>query len=57
MQVVIPEQAVRMRTLAAELRRAASSTSMRDYQTKFERTAQELEEHARELEYQPRLHS
>ena len=40
---------------AAELRRAASGTTMTDYRTKFERTAQELEDHARELEYRPRL--
>lgn len=53
MQVIIPEQAVRMRTLAAQLRRAAAHTTMPDYQAKFERTARELEEHARELEYQP----
>ena len=51
MQVFMPQQAVRMRTLAAKLRRAAASTVLTDYQAKFERTARELEEHARELEY------
>jgi len=54
---VSPNQIVRMRTLAAELRHAAADTTMHDYQAKFEHTAQELEDHARELEYRPRLAS
>ncbi|MES2472585.1 MAG: hypothetical protein V4601_07070 [Pseudomonadota bacterium] len=46
-----------MRTLAAELRRAAAVTSLTDYQAKFEQTARDLENEARQLEYQPRLDS
>lgn len=57
MQVVIPEQAIRMRMLAAELRRAATRTSLAAYQAKFEQTARELEEKACQLECQPRLDS
>jgi hypothetical protein len=47
MQVVIPEQAIRMRTLAAQLRRAAARTSLAAYQAQFDPTACQLE-------YQPR---
>jgi hypothetical protein len=52
-----PEQSNRMRVLAAELRRAAASTSLADYQVKFEQTARELEDEARLMERRPRLAS
>ena len=55
MQVIIPEQAVRMRTLAAELRNHAARTALPDYQDKFERTAEELEDAARRLERRVRV--
>ena len=46
-----------MRTLAAELRRAAAGTSLTDYQAKFEQVARELESEARQVERRPRLAS
>jgi hypothetical protein len=54
---VSQHQIRRMRILAAELRDAATDTTMPDYQAKFEHTAREIEEHAPELEYRPRLAS
>lgn len=46
-----------MRTLAADLRRAARHTSLTEYQAKFEQTARELEDEARDLERRPWLAS
>ncbi len=54
MHGVMPEQAIRMRKLAEELRRAAAHTTLAEYQAKFEQTAQELEDEARRLERQSR---
>ena len=54
MHGVMPEQAIQMRKLAEELRWAAASTTLAEYQTKFEPTAQELEDEARRLERRSR---
>jgi hypothetical protein len=50
MQLSVPQQAVRIRSIAAEMREHAAHTKQRDYQDKFERTASELEELAERLE-------
>lgn len=50
MQVSIPEQAVIMRTLAAEMRGHAAHTGLPEYRDKFARTAEELEDAAGRLE-------
>lgn len=50
MQLSAPQQAVRIRSLAAEMREHAAHTKQQDYQDKFERTASELEELAERLE-------
>ena len=55
MQPFIPEQAVKMRTLAAELRGHAAHTVLPEYQDKFERTAEELEDAAARLERRSRM--
>jgi hypothetical protein len=54
MQASIPEQAVKMRMLAAEMRDHAARTLIPEYQDKFERTAEELEYAARLLERRSR---
>lgn len=51
MRLSDPKEVVRIRSLAAEMREHAAHTKQRDYQDKFERTACELEELARRLEY------
>ena len=56
MQYLIPEHAVRMRTLAAELRDHAAHTGMPEYQDKFARTAEELEDQAFALELRSRFY-
>ena len=55
MHVFIPEQAVMMRTLAATMRDHASHTLLPEYQDKFERTAEELEDEAGRLEQRARF--
>lgn len=51
MQHPAPLQAVRMRSLAQEMRGHASHTILPEYRDKFERTACELELKADELEH------
>jgi hypothetical protein len=46
MRQSVPETAVKMRALAAQLRSHAAETSMDVYRRKFEGTASELEEAA-----------
>ena len=55
MQVVIPEQVVKMRTLAAEMRDHAAHTVMPEYRDMFARTASELEDAAGRLESRSRF--
>jgi hypothetical protein len=50
MQLSAPWQAVKIRSLAAELRGHASRTNQPEYQDKFKRTASELDEMADRLE-------
>jgi hypothetical protein len=50
MQLSAPQQAIKIRTMAAEMREHAAHTEQRDYQDKFERTASELEALAERLE-------
>jgi hypothetical protein len=57
MQVSIAEQAVKLRTLAAELRNHAAHTVVPEYQDKFQHTASELESLARKLENRSRISS
>ena len=56
MQVIVPEQAVKLRTLAAEMREHAAHTLLPDYQDMFERTADELEDAAGRIEQRSRFH-
>jgi hypothetical protein len=56
MQLSQPDQAAKMRNLAAELRDHAAHTALRDYQDKFERTARDLEMMAGRLEQRSRFH-
>lgn len=51
MQAVMSERVIRMCALAVKFRRVSARTVMRVYQSKFARAAQELEDHARKLEY------
>ena len=55
MQASRPEQALKMRNLAAELRNHAARTVLPEYQEKFERTADELEDAAIQLERRSRF--
>jgi hypothetical protein len=55
MQIVIPEQALKLRTLAAELRDHAARTVLPEYRDKFRRTAAELEDAAVRLERRVRV--
>lgn len=50
MQLSVPQRAVKIRILAAEMRDHAAHTKQPDYQDKFERTASELEDLAERLE-------
>jgi hypothetical protein len=56
MQIAQPEQAAKMRNLAAELRDQAARTVLPDYQDKFERAARDLEALAQRLESHSRFH-
>lgn len=51
MQAAHPEKAGKLRALAAELRGHAAKTQDPDYQDKFQRTADELEDQAERLEH------
>ncbi len=57
MQVSIPEQAVKMRTLAARLRDNAMCTGLPEYREKLAKTADELDAEARRMERRLRLAS
>ena len=56
MQVIIPKQAVKMRTLAAQMRDHAADTVLPEYRDLFARTAEELDEAAGRLEKRSRFH-
>ena len=55
MQLSQPDQAVKMRSLAAELRDHAAHTVVPDYRDKFERAARDLEALAGRLESRSRF--
>lgn len=57
MLVVLSEQAVRIRTLAAEFRQAAARTALAPYRAKFEQTARDLDDEACRMEARPRRDS
>ena len=55
MQGPIPEQADKLRTLAAQMREHARHTGLPDYRDKFALTAQELERAAAQLRRHAKL--